>query len=33
MTSDGSSHHDAMYHSTIASRLASDFKHSSTGDR
>ncbi|CAN1751170.1 hypothetical protein LINPERHAP1_LOCUS4247 [Linum perenne] len=33
MTSDGSSHHDAMYHSAIASRLASDFKHSSTGDR
>ncbi|CAN1778726.1 hypothetical protein LINPERHAP1_LOCUS14478 [Linum perenne] len=33
MTSDGSSHHDAIYHSAIAARLASDFKHSSTDDR
>ncbi|CAN0900866.1 hypothetical protein LINGRAHAP2_LOCUS21074 [Linum grandiflorum] len=33
MTSDASSHHDAMYHSAIASRLASEFKHNSSGDR
>ncbi|CAN1159388.1 hypothetical protein LINPERPRIM_LOCUS20486, partial [Linum perenne] len=32
MTYDSSSHHDVIYHSAIAARLASDFKHSSTDD-